>query len=251
MMSVLALTTLGGCFGGRRQAAPPVPQSASAADVEQMWAAAVDLFRHGQWTKAGEAFERVSTQLPPGDLRLQEARFFIAETQFSRGENLQAVRTFRRLADEQPGNPRAAEALLRAGDAYAALWRRPELDPTYGEIALRTYRELLDRFPGTDAARRAGLRIQDLNERFAWKEYRTALFYHRYKAYESAILTLRNLVAEYPRTSIAPVALIKLVDTYKRLGYDEDRQETCAYILRFHPSAPGVAQACPDSVQAD
>ena len=45
------------------------------------------------------------------------------------------------VSDETPNSPLAPLALERAGDVYADLWRRPELDPTYGQTALATYRE--------------------------------------------------------------------------------------------------------------
>ena len=247
---LLVALVLTACGGGPRPQ-PPAPQSLSPAAVDSLWDAAIGLFRQGEWTKAAAAFDRASVQLRVGDPRQQQARFFVAETQLARGENLQAVRGFRRVADEAvAGDSLAPDALLRAGDAYAGLWRRPELDPTYGHTALLVYREVLDRYPGTSAARRAGLRIQELNEKFAWKEYRTAKFYQRYKAYDSAILTLRNLVAEYPRTRVAPEALLMLIGTYDRLGYVEDRQETCTYMRRFHAGAEGIAAACPDSAGA-
>jgi TolA-binding protein len=97
---------------------------------------------------------------------------------------------------------------------------------------------------------RAQERIDDLQERFATKEYRAALYYMRLKAFDSAILYLKDLVATYPRSSVAPDALIHLVQAYRTLGYKEDVQETCGYIRRFHAKAPGVVKACPDSAGA-
>jgi outer membrane protein assembly factor BamD len=151
------------------------------------------------------------------------------------------------VSDDTPNDPLAPEALLRAGDVYADLWRRPELDPSYGQTALATYQELLNRYPGGSPAKRAQQQIDDLQERFAYKEYKAALYYIRLKAYDSAILYLKDLVATYPRSAVAPDALIRLVQAYRTLGYKEDVQETCGYIRRFHPKAPGVGKACPDS----
>ena len=131
------------------------------------------------------------------------------------------------------------------GDVYAELWRRPELDPTYGQTALATYQELLNRYPDSDAAKRAQLRITELNERFAYKTYKAAMFYFRLKAYDSAILYLKDLIATYPKAAVVPDALVKLVQAYKTLGYREDVQETCGYIRRFHPKAPGAGEVCP------
>jgi outer membrane protein assembly factor BamD len=167
-----------------------------------------------------------------------------AEAQFALGNHLQAAREFRKVSDDTPNDPLAPEALLRTGDVYADLWRKPELDPSYGQTALATYQELLNRYPGTPAAKRAQQRIDELQERFAYKEYKAALYYIRLKAYDSAILYLKDLVATYPRSSVAPDALIRLVQAYRTLGYKEDVQETCGYIRRFHPKAPGVGKAC-------
>ena len=72
------------------------------------------------------------------------------------------------------------------------------------------------------------------------------MYYFRLKAYDSAILYLKDLVATYPKTAVAPDALVKLVQAYKTLGYREDVQETCGYIRRFHPKAPGSGGSMPD-----
>src|SRR4030095_625128 len=88
------------------------------------------------------------------------------------------------------------------------------LDPTYGETALQTYREVQQRYDGSLAARRATTRIQALQEMVDAKEYPPAMFYYRIKAYDSAILSLRNVVATYPRTRVVPDALVRLGGSY-------------------------------------
>ena len=128
---------------------------------------------------------------------------------------------------------------------YADLWRRPELDPSYGQTALATYQELLNRYPGHTAAKRAQERIDDLQERFAFKEYKAALYYMRLKAYDSAILYLKDLVATYPAqlggAGRAGPAGAGLPDAGLQGGRAGD--------LRLHPAvppkAPGVGKACP------
>jgi outer membrane protein assembly factor BamD len=245
----LVVATLAGCgHGGKVNPAlapTPVTQAASPDQLDQEWDQAIFAFRHGSWKKAGDLFQKVTTESVPGDPRVAQAHFYLGEVQFARGENLDAVREFRRVSDESPNDPLAPEALLRVGDAYADLWKRPELDPTYGTTALAAYNELQSRYPGTSAAARGQNRIAALQEKFAIKQYKAAVYYLRYKAYDSAILYLKDLVATYPRASIAPEALIKLIGAYQRLGYKEDMRETCGYLLRFHARAPGAREACP------
>jgi outer membrane protein assembly factor BamD len=237
----------GGGGGTTRPGAPaPVPQaSASAATIDSLWREAEHAVRHGKWGDAAKLLDRALLEFAPGDPRTPRAHFLLGEALFAQNRELEAAREFRKTSDETPNNPLAPEALLRLGDVYADLWRRPELDPTYGQTALSTYQELLNRYPESNAAKRGQLRITELNERFASKAYKSAMFYFRLKAYDSAILYLKDLVATHPRTAVVPQALIRLVQAYRALGYREDVQETCEYIRRFHPRAPNMREVCP------
>jgi outer membrane protein assembly factor BamD len=252
----LLLCALAAC-GGSRPApkAAPTPVSnvavtASSEEIDKLWDQAEKDVRHGKWSDAIKQLERALLEFPPGDPRAPQAHLWEGEAYLATGSNLEAAREFRKASDDTPNDPLAPQALLRVGDAYADLWRRPELDPSYGQTALATYQELLNRYPGTPAAKEAQQRIDELKERFAYKEYKAALYYMRLKAYDSAILYLKDLVATYPRSSVAPDALLRLVQAYRTLGYKEDVQETCGYIRRFHADAPGVARACPEGAEA-
>jgi outer membrane protein assembly factor BamD len=244
------------CGGGSRSSTSSTPsprnaEGASAQEVDALWKSAMDKVHRGKWSDALKDLNRALLEFGPGDPRAAQAHFYLGEAHFGLGEHLEAVREFRRVSDDTPNDPLAPDALLRAGDVYADLWRRPELDPSYGQTSLATYQELLNRYPNSSAAKRAQERIAELQERFAYKEYRAALYYYRLKAYDSAILYLKDLVATYPRAAIAPEALVKLVEAYEKLGYREDVQETCGYLRRFHPNAPGSSTVCPpDTTEA-
>jgi outer membrane protein assembly factor BamD len=225
------------CSGGFRPQDYPTPQA--------LFQASEDLYRRGKCGGAQEGFRQLTFQLPSRDSLAVRARFLLAECHFDQGAFLEAARQFRRVVDEAPTHSLAPFALLRAGDAQASLWKRPELDPTYGDAAMVSYRELLQRFPGTVAAGRATLQVQKLGERFAEKDYKNGVFYVRFKAYDSAILYFRNVVARYPQSRFAPLSLLRLVETYEKLGYVEERQETCEHILRFYSDTQDVGRLCP------
>jgi outer membrane protein assembly factor BamD len=253
-LSLWILFLLAGCGGrGGKGNAAPAPVSAtgaSAATIDSLWSQAEWAVHHGKWGDAEKLLDRVNLEFSPGDPRVARAHYYLGEALFAQKRQLEAAREFRRASDETPNDPIAPEALLRLGDVYADLWRRPELDPTYGQTALSTYQELLNRYPGSSAAKRGQLRIAELNERFATKEFKAGMFYFRLKAYDSAILYLKDVVATYPKATVVPEALIKLVQAYKALGYREDVQETCGYIRRFHPRAPQVGEVCPSKPAA-
>ena len=235
---------------GTKAPEPALRVDAAPQEIDRQWAHAEQLFRSGQWTDAATALERLALEFPSGDPRIARARFYLGESYFATKSHLQAVREFRRVSDEMPADPLAPDALLRAADAFADLWRRPELDPTYAQTAIGTYQEVLNRYPGTHASAMAQVRIDGLNDKLALKQYRTSLYYIRYHAYDSAILYLKDLASTYPKAEVVPEALLTLIGVYQKLGYTEDVRETCTYLKRLHATAPGVSAACGDSAAA-
>ena len=222
-------------------------------EVDKLWTRAMAQFRHGRWSKAATLFERVTLEFPPGDTLATEARFRLAECYFGQKNQLQAAREFRRVSDDTPNAPLAPEALLRAGDAYADLWRRPELDATYGQTALATYQELLNRYPDAPAAARARMRTRSWRSSSPGRNSRRPSTTTGSRPTTRRFIYLKDIAATYPRASVTPQALLKLVDAYRALGYAEDVRETCGYIRRFHPTTPGLDGSCPvgrDSIPA-
>lgn len=241
---MLVATTALAC--GRQPAPPVVTAAPTPSDVvrDSLWQELESAFRRADWSETQRRIDGMAAMLTPADQRYFRMHFIQGEVHLARHEALQAVREFRRVADEQPEGILAADALLRAGDANAELWRKPQLDPTYGDAAKTIYDEVVNRYPGTPAARRAGIRLTELNEMYAEKEMRNALFYMRFKAYDSAILLLRSLIASYPKAQVIPDALEHLVKAYQKVNYQEDVKETCDYIRQYHPEPGGPIRLC-------
>ncbi len=218
---------------------------APATPPEIAYRRAVGQYRKGDCGHAREGFRQVAGDLPPSDTMVAAALYYQAECDYADALYLEASRQFRRVADEHAGSRWAPDALLRAGDAQAELWTHPELDPEYGEAAITTYRELSARFPESRAAERAKLKLSLLMDQFADKEYRTAVFYQRAKAYDSAILYFRSVVADFAQSRVAPRALLRLVQIYRILRYGDEARETCEHLRRYYPQTGGLAAACP------
>ncbi|PYO61953.1 MAG: hypothetical protein DMD28_07530 [Gemmatimonadetes bacterium] len=206
---------------------------------------ALALFRRGDFNRALIGFRRVQFELAPTQPEVAEARYFIAECDFQLGDRATAALEFRKVADDFPDSEYAPLALLRAGDANLRLWRRPELDPEPGQTALATYQELQGRYPGTDAAARAQLHVSQLNEWFAEKNYKNGMFYFRRRAYDSAIIYFKDVIANYPGTRLVPDALLRLVDSYRAIRYIEELKEACANLRQYYPKTDGLAARCP------
>jgi len=202
-------------------------------------------FRRGDFGDAMLTLRRLTFELSATQTEMAELRYYLAECYFQTGDRVQAAHEFRQVADQYPTSEYAPVALLRAGDANLRLWKRPELDPSYGESALAIYQELAGRYPGTAAATRAQLHVRQLREWFAEKAYKNGLFYFKRRAFDSGIIYFKDVVATYPESAHVPDALLRLVDSYRLIGYAEERKETCAHLRRFYPRARGLDKRCP------
>lgn len=212
---------------------------------EALLAASKAAYDRGDCGAAVRGFTRLLFEFQPRDPRVAEVRYLLGECHLRDGERLQAAQELRRVADEFATHELAPRALLRAGDAYAGLWKRVELDPTYGEQALSTYAEVASRFPDSEAAVRARERVAELTDGFALKELKNGDLYLRVRAYDSAIIYFRSVVTSYPESKHVPTALLRLVQTYRRIGYTEEAVETCEHLRRFFPTSDGVGETCP------
>jgi len=110
---------------------------------------------------------------------------------------------------------------------------------------MATYRELVGRFPASRAAERARLKVAALADQFALKEFQNGVFYLRLGGFDSAIIYFRSVVANFPQSKIVPDALLKLVESYRRIGYQEEVRETCDHLRQFYPGAAGLTEVCP------
>jgi outer membrane protein assembly factor BamD len=243
---LVSMVLLGACHHAARVASSVAPDT----DPKQFLAEARAAFRRGQFARALVAFRRLQFELGPGDSLTAEARYYVAECSFQLNDLASAALAFQKVAEEFPNSEFAALALLRDGDANLRLWRRPDVDASTGQTALATYQELLGRYPGTEAAGRAQVRIRQLNEWFAEKGYKTGMFYLRRRAYDSAIIYFKDIIASYPDTRLVPDALLRLVDTYRAIGYVEERKEACANLRRYYPQAAGLDSRCPAETSA-
>lgn len=239
----LLLVTVVGCHHGPKVTPTPDP----AVDLDR----ARREFRSGNFRHALLTLRRLTFELGPAAPELPEVRYSLAECYFQTGDRVGAAHEFRQVADQYPASDYAPLALLRAGDSNLRLWKRPELDPSYGEAALAIYQELAGRYPGTQAAARAQIHVRQLREWFADKAYKNGMFYFKRRAFDSGIIYFKDVVASYPETPRVPDALLRLVDSYRAIGYADERAETCTHLRRFYPRTSGLAQICPAPAAAD
>lgn len=210
-------------------------------DAEALYAHAAAQLDARRWTDAAGAFERF-TQMHPTHPRVPEARFRIGQAYQGRREWVTAAMEFNRLAAEFPAGPWADDARYEVCRSYHELAPPPQLDQEYSRTAIAHCESLIAYYPDSDFAEPAREIIVELTNRLAEKDFRTAEEYVRRRALDSAIIYFDAVATEYPSTTWAPRALLRLVETYDRLGYEPESRAARDRLLRQFPESPEARQ---------
>lgn len=211
---------------------------------EELFRAGIREFGRRKWDNAVAAFEKLTLELPARDSLLPRSYWYLATAHERQGEHLLAAQSYTKLVESFPDDTLADNSALEAARSYARLWRKPTLDPTYGETALATYNQLLGLFPTSQLVPVAQKELADLENKFAIKNYEAGLFYFRRKAFDSAIIYFKGVLERWPDAPQTRTAAVRLVEAYKAIRYREDAAELCTQLRKKYLNDSDVRGAC-------
>jgi len=213
---------------------------------EALYRAGLEEFQAGRFDNAVTAFEKLTADLPARDTLLPRSHWYLGRAHQRKNEWVLAGTSFNHIVESFPDDTLADDAALESARSYKKLWRKPTLDPTYGESAETAYNTLIGLFPNSPLIETGKKELADLEEMFAQKNYLSGMYYLRRKAHDSAIIYFKDVVARYPTTPSARMAQLRLVDAYKAIRYKDDAADQCAELRRSFPDDAEVKAACSD-----
>lgn len=209
-----------------------------------LYEASLREYQREKWDNAILGFEKLTLDLPARDTLLSRSHWYLGMAHFRNKQYILAGQSLQRLTEAFPDDSLADDALFEAGRAYRRLWRKPVLDPQYGQLSLTTFRTLLALYPNTGRAAEANAQIAELEQQFATKDYEVGMHYMRRRAYDSAIIYFQDVVATYPNTLRARDAYLRLAEAFSAIRYREDAREICATLRSKYPGDDDVIEAC-------
>ena len=213
-------------------------------DHSRLYAASLEELRQERWDHAVAGFERLTIDLPARDPLLPLSIYHLAKAHAGKDEFLLAAQNYVRVAESFPLDTLADESLLYAGQSYARMWRKPELDAQYGEQARSTLETMVAIYPDSPVADQAQAALARLRDQFAQKIYHNGMYYMRRNANHSAVIYFREIVDTYPTTPTAKEALLRMVEAFREENWREDAEETCAALHNRYPADGAVRQLC-------
>ena len=136
---VVLLAALSACAPAFKPAKFPTSTSLFEASLERL--------QKKKWDDAVTGFEKLTLDLSSRDSLLPLAHFYLARARTGRAEHLLAAQEYTKLAESFGDDSLADDAMFESGKSYSRLWRRPALDPQYGQLAQVQYRLTLTLYP--------------------------------------------------------------------------------------------------------
>jgi outer membrane protein assembly factor BamD len=218
---------------------------------ENLYATSLKLFNGHHYDDAAKGFELLTHDLPARDPMLPLSYYYLGQSQDKNGDHLLAAQSFTRVSESFPDDSLAPTALLAGGRAYSKMWRKPELDPTYGKSAENTLESLVELYPDSHLVPQAKALLATLDNMFAVKDLEVGEHYLRRGAYDSAIIYLKDVIRLHPEATATKTAYLKLLDAYRAIKYTDDAKDLCTQALKAYPNDKEVRQQCGSASSAE
>jgi outer membrane protein assembly factor BamD len=197
--------------------------------AEEKLAYAVGLYEDEDYEEAVNEFQAIVLQYP-GNVVVDDAQYYLAQTRYKRGEYILAAYEFSKLIKNMPASEFVPGAQFMLADCYYQLSPNYSLDQKYTKKAIEEYQAFIDFFPSNDKVPEAEKKIVELNEKLAHKEFIIAGIYEKLDYYKAALSYYENVVEVYHDTKYAPMAMYSRI---KLLVRKEENAEALAEISKF------------------
>ena len=179
---------------------------------------------------------------------LAKAKLAIADSWMREGGShawAQAEAEYKDFILFYPTLEESAEAQMKICDIHFRQMEKPDRDTTHMLRAEEECRQLLTQFPNSRFAPDAAQRLRQIQEVLSEGEFRVGDYYHHKGSYPAAANRLQTLTDHYPLYSRSDEALMKLGDSYSRMGPRFRPRSVAAYqkIVREYPLSSYVDDA--------
>lgn len=224
-------------------------QAMKSADKNLILQTANEYFANKKWTQAIALYERLPNLVAGTD----DAKIVVFNTAYANYYDKQyriAAHHFKNYSVTFPDDPKAEEAAYMSALCYYNGSLDYNLDQSNTESAIVELQNFLNQYPNSERSNNINELIDELSYKLEFKAFENARHYYKIKEYKAAIVSLENVMEDFPstklRTSIYEMILRSKFELAMNSVYDkkEERLESALAYTRF------IEKELPDSPQS-
>ncbi len=195
----------------------------------------MDYMKRKDYIKALADFQTVVESYQGSEL-VDKAQFMLAEANYSNEDYLTAAYEYERVYTYYPSSTHAVEARYKKALCYYNESPKAVLDQVNTLLAIDEFNRFIDNYPQDKLVENARARIEELEEKLAYKEYKNAEIYRKPKKYESAIIYYRFVISDYPKSIWANESRYGLGLVYLKQKDYERAKEMFSFVVNTNVS---------------
>ena len=177
----------------------------------------MDALKHNRFDVARMTLQTLINTYPDSEY-IARAKLGVADSWYAEGGTAglaQAEIEYNDFKTFFPNMPEAAEAQLKIANIHYQQMEKSDRDFTHAMRAEEEYRNLIMQFPDSKLLPEAKLRLMEVQEVLADREYGIGRFYYMRQSYPAAIARLSSVMERYPLYSHADETLFLLGQSYE------------------------------------
>lgn len=195
----------------------PLAQVDSKQPDKVLFDRAMDAMKKNRYNVARLSLQTLINTYPDSEY-IARAKLGIADSWYAEGGAAalqQAENEYKDFQTFFPNMPEAVEAQLKVAGIHYRQMEKPDRDYTHAKRAEDEYRQLLLQYPDSKLADEARLRLLEVQEVLAEREFRIGHFYYMRQSLAAASARLKSLADTYPLYSNADEVLFELGDAWE------------------------------------
>jgi outer membrane protein assembly factor BamD len=168
-------------------------------DNDLKYEQAIKFYEKHDYYRALQLFDQLNAFFK-GTEKAERIAYFYAYCYYNQDDYLMGNYYFKRFATSYPKSPYAEECAYMAAYCNYQESPRSSLDQTSTQDAIKELQLFINMYPSSDKVAKANDLIDELRAKLEKKAYEIGMLYYKMFDYKAAIVTLKNIIKDFPDT---------------------------------------------------
>jgi outer membrane protein assembly factor BamD len=179
----------------------------------------------------------------PGTRFSDQIEFYLADSYYHKKEYILAAYEFETMLKNYPLSPLIPETRYKLGLCYYELSPKYSLDQEYTNYAINELQIFVELYPTDKNAPDAEIKLHELRNKLAYKDFRTGELYMKMDDYRSASIYFRSVYENYIDSDWADAAMVNQAEALINLKKYNEATEVLDKFYKLFPNSKQRAKA--------